>query len=68
MTNTTCTISDKIRSNFGFLETAAGGAIFSAGSMKWAGTLAWGNYENNIPQMIANALHEPICRGELALA
>ena len=66
MTNTTGTTSDKIRSDLVFFETAAGGAVFSVGSMNWVGALAWKNYENDVAQITANALHEFVRRGELA--
>ena len=66
MTNTTGTTSDKIRCDLVYYETAAGGAVFSVGSMNWVGALAWKNYENNIPQMTANVLHEFIRRGKMS--
>lgn len=63
MTNATGTTSDKIRSDLVFYQTAAG---FSVGPMNWVGALAWKNYENNIAQITANALHEFTRKGELA--
>lgn len=34
--------------------------------MNWVGALTWMNYENNVAQITANALHEFTRKGELA--
>ncbi|KAK1149611.1 hypothetical protein N8T08_005160 [Aspergillus melleus] len=62
MVNTTGTTSDKVRSDLVYYETAAGGAVFSVGSINWVGALAWKNYENNVAEITANAVHEFVRR------
>lgn len=62
MIDTTGTTSVKIRSDLVFFETATRGAVFSVGSMNWAGALAWKNHENNVARITANALHEFVHR------
>jgi len=39
-----------------FYETAAGGAVFSTGSIAWAGSLSHGGYDNNVAAISANVL------------
>ncbi|KAE8411721.1 hypothetical protein BDV36DRAFT_77968 [Aspergillus pseudocaelatus] len=58
MVNTLGTTSDKVRSDLIYFETQAGGAVFAVGSINWVGALAWNNYDNNIAEITANALHE----------
>lgn len=58
MVNTLGTTSDKVRSDLVYFETASGGAVFSVGSINWIGAMAWKNYQNNVAQITANALHE----------
>ncbi|KAA8642411.1 hypothetical protein EYZ11_009917 [Aspergillus tanneri] len=62
MVNTTGTTSDKVRSDLVYFKTAAGGAVFAVGSINWVGALAWKNYENNVADITANALHEFVRR------
>ena len=61
--NTTGTTSDRIRSDLVYFETASGGAVFSVGSICWAGALAWKAYDNNVAQITASVLHEFLRRG-----
>jgi hypothetical protein len=58
MVNTLGTTCDKVRSDLVYFDTASGGAVFSVGSINWVGALAWKNYQNNVAQITANALHE----------
>jgi N,N-dimethylformamidase len=40
-----------------FFETPSGGAVFSTGSIAWAGSLSHNGYENNIARITTNVLH-----------
>ena len=40
-----------------FFETAAGGAVFSTGSIAWAGSLSHNSYRNNVARITTNVLH-----------
>ncbi|RYP62949.1 hypothetical protein DL771_009513 [Monosporascus sp. 5C6A] len=62
MVNTLGTTSDKVRSDLVYFDTASGGSVFGVGSINWVGSLAWKNYENNVAQITANALHEFVKR------
>ena len=46
----------KIRSDLVFFETANGGAVFSTGSIAWAGALAHENFTNNVARITENVL------------
>ena len=39
-----------------FFETASGGAVFSTGSIAWAGSLSHEGYDNNVSRITANVL------------
>jgi N,N-dimethylformamidase len=39
-----------------FFETPAGGAVFSTGSIAWAGSLSHNDYDNNVARVTANVL------------
>ena len=39
-----------------FFECPNGGAVFSTGSIAWAGALAHNNYDNNVAAVTANVL------------
>ena len=45
-----------VRSNLAFFETAAGGAVFSVGSITYCGSLSHNNYDNNISRITQNVL------------
>ena len=45
-----------IRSNMAFFETGRGGAVFSAGSITYCGSLADNGYDNNISRITRNVL------------
>ncbi|MFP5072631.1 N,N-dimethylformamidase beta subunit family domain-containing protein [Pseudonocardia nantongensis] len=48
--------NEKVRSDMTLLETAAGGAVFSVGSICWAGSLAWNDYHNNVARISENVV------------
>ena len=50
------TQSDAIRADMVFFETGNGGAVFSTGSIAWAGAMAWNNYDNEVSRLMANVL------------
>jgi N,N-dimethylformamidase len=45
-----------IRSDMVFFETPKGGAVFSTGSIAWAGSLSHNNYDNNVERITTNVL------------
>lgn len=45
-----------IRADMVFFETAGGGAVFSTGSIGWAGSLAHRGYDNNVSRITRNVL------------
>ena len=45
-----------VRSNLAFFETAAGGAVFSVGSITYCGSLSHNGYDNNISRITKNVL------------
>jgi N,N-dimethylformamidase len=40
-----------------FFETPSGGAVFSTGSIAWAGSLSHNGYDNNVARITSNVLH-----------
>ena len=46
----------RVRADMTFFETASGGAVFSTGSISYAGSLSHNEYENNIAQITNNVL------------
>jgi len=46
----------KVRADVTFFETPGGGAVFSTGSISWAGSLAHNGYDNNVSRMTENVL------------
>ena len=50
------TQADIIRADLTFFETAGGGAVFSTGSIAWAGSMAWNGYDNEIARITTNVL------------
>ena len=50
------TEADIIRSDMVFFETPGGGAVFSTGSIAWAGSMAWNGYDNHVAAITANVL------------
>ncbi|CAN5157080.1 large subunit of N,N-dimethylformamidase [soil metagenome] len=47
---------DRVRSDMVYFTTDNGGAVFSIGSMTYAGAIAWNNYDNNIARITTNVL------------
>ena len=45
-----------MRADMVFFETPAGGAVFSTGSIAWAGSLRHDNYGNNVSRITDNVL------------
>jgi N,N-dimethylformamidase len=46
----------KVRADLVFFETPNGGAVFSTGSIAWAGSLAGNNYDSDISRITSNVL------------
>ncbi len=44
------------RGDVTFMETANGGAVFSASSISWAGSLSWNGLDNNVSKITDNVL------------
>ena len=47
---------DLVRADMTFFETESGGAVFSVGSIAWAGSLAHNGFENNVARITGNVL------------
>ena len=47
---------DMVRADLVFFETPNGGAVFSTGSIAWAGSLAHNGYDNNVSRLTENVL------------
>lgn len=45
-----------VRSDVVFIDAGTGGKVFSAGSICWAGSLAWNGYDNAIARLCRNAI------------
>ncbi len=52
----TGTQTDLVRADLTFFETSGGGAVFSTGSIAWAGAMAWNAYENEVARLTGNVL------------
>jgi len=50
------TEAEIIRSDMVFFETPKGGAVFSTGSIAWAGSLSHNHYDNNVARITTNVL------------
>ncbi len=46
-----------VRADMTFFETPSGGAVFSTGSIAWAGSLCHNGYDNNVAKISANVLN-----------
>ena len=51
------TVSPLVKADLVFYETAAGGAVFSTGSIAWAGSLSHNGYDNNVSRIMRNVLN-----------
>jgi N,N-dimethylformamidase len=45
-----------VRADIAYATTRKGGAVFSASSMAWCGSLAHSGYQNNVSRMTENVL------------
>lgn len=50
------TVNPLVKADLVFYETAAGGAVFSTGSIAWAGSLSHNGYDNNVSRITRNVL------------
>jgi len=49
-------VDPRIRADIVFFETPSGGAVFSTGSIAWAGSLSHNGFENSVARMTENVL------------
>jgi N,N-dimethylformamidase len=49
--------AERVRSDVCLMPTGFGGHVFSVGSITWASSLAWNDYDNNIARFTMNALN-----------
>ena len=54
---TDAVINPDIHADLVFFETSHGGAVFSTGSIAYAGSLAWNRFDNNLFRLTANVLN-----------
>ncbi|MBK1870676.1 N,N-dimethylformamidase beta subunit family domain-containing protein [Aestuariivirga sp. YIM B02566] len=59
--------SPLVRADMVFFETLNGGAVFSTGSIGWAGSLAHDGYDNNISRITRNVLERFIAPAPFAM-
>ncbi|MDX8482559.1 hypothetical protein RFN28_29475 [Mesorhizobium sp. VK24D] len=52
-----------VRSDVVFIDTGLGGGILSVGSICWAGSLAFNNYDNNVAKLTSNVLRHFLREG-----
>jgi N,N-dimethylformamidase len=50
------TQNSRVRAEIAFFETPNGGAVFSTGSIAWAGSLSHNDFDNNVSRMPENVL------------
>jgi len=48
--------NERVRADLSFCETAAGGALFSTGSIAWCGALSHNRHDNNVSRITENVL------------
>ncbi|HEY0420270.1 MAG TPA: N,N-dimethylformamidase beta subunit family domain-containing protein, partial [Acetobacteraceae bacterium] len=53
---TDAVINPDIHADLTFFETPKGGAVFSTGSIAYAGSLAWNGFDNNLFRLTSNVL------------
>lgn len=66
LTEPTTQRDDNMRADMTFFETAAGGAVFSTGTISWASALAHKGYDNAVARITGNVLRrfadpKPFC-------
>ena len=54
--STDATINRDIRADMTFFETPGGGAVWSTGSIAYAGSLSWNGFDNDICRLTTNVL------------
>jgi len=54
---TDAVINPDIHADMTFFETPGGGAVFSTGSIAYAGSLAWNRFDNNLFRLTTNVLN-----------
>jgi N,N-dimethylformamidase len=54
---TDAVINPDIHADLTFFETGQGGAVFSTGSIAYAGSLAWNGFDNNLFRLTTNVLN-----------
>lgn len=52
----------EVRADLTFFETPSGGAVFSTGSIAWAGSLSHNGYDNNVAKLSGNVLNRFVAR------
>lgn len=50
--------NEAVRSDVVYIDTGTGGKIFSVGSICWAGSLAFSDYNNNVAKLTKNVLDD----------
>ncbi|WP_024804219.1 N,N-dimethylformamidase beta subunit family domain-containing protein [Nocardia sp. BMG51109] len=59
------TKNPNVRADITVVETSSGGAVFSVGSISWAGSLAYNKYDNNVAKLTLNVLRGFLSRRSL---
>jgi N,N-dimethylformamidase len=54
--STDAVLHEGIHADITFFETPQGGAVFSTGSIAYAGSLSWNGFDNNIARLTTNVL------------
>ena len=54
--STDAVLNRDIHADITFFETEGGGAVFSTGSIAYAGSLSWNGFDNNIARLTTNVL------------
>jgi N,N-dimethylformamidase len=58
----TGTQAEMVRADMVYFSNAEGGAVFSVGSIAWAGAMAWNGYDNEVSQLTWNVLKRFLSR------
>ena len=53
---TNAMLNPAIHADLVFFETEGGGAVFSTGSIAYAGSLSWNGFDNNVARLTENVL------------
>jgi N,N-dimethylformamidase len=57
------TVNEKVRADMVYVKYPNGGAVFSAGSISWFGSLYYNNYDNAVSRIMENVLKRFSMRG-----